>query len=123
MPTHERDLKRDEVCRGQDEASVLHLISSIMFESKPKWWRCRASNIWQKCCIAFSTVHLVILIGAEGQSGRRQRRWGHLQEKVAADNPLETPCAQISRRDSLKLSVSEHHDIATAGLFAGRDTK
>jgi hypothetical protein len=36
IPTHERDLKCDEVCGGQDEASVLHLISSIMFESKPK---------------------------------------------------------------------------------------
>jgi hypothetical protein len=36
IPSHERDFKCDEVCRGQDEASVLHLISSIMFESKPK---------------------------------------------------------------------------------------
>jgi len=41
------------------------------------------------------------------------------KEEVAADNPLETPCAQISRRDR----CSEHHHIATAGLFAGRDTK
>jgi hypothetical protein len=29
-------ISSDEVCRGQDEASVLHLISSIMFESKSK---------------------------------------------------------------------------------------
>lgn len=28
------------------------------------------------------------------------------KEEVAADNPLETPCAQISRRDSLKLSAA-----------------
>jgi hypothetical protein len=33
IPTHERDLNCDEVSRGQDEAPVLHLISSIMFES------------------------------------------------------------------------------------------
>jgi pimeloyl-ACP methyl ester carboxylesterase len=28
------------------------------------------------------------------------------KEKVAADNPLETPCAQINRRDSLKVSAA-----------------
>src|SRR6202521_5327535 len=27
-----------------------------IFESKPKRWRGRASNIWQKCCIALSAV-------------------------------------------------------------------
>src|SRR2546421_3384609 len=29
-----------------------------------------------------------------------------MKEEVAADNPLETPCAQISRREGLKLSAA-----------------
>jgi hypothetical protein len=46
MPTHERDLKRDEVCRGQDEASVLHLDLVDHVRIKTHWRRWGASNIW-----------------------------------------------------------------------------
>ena len=99
--THQNKCVHAEPTRGgvftdQDEASTVHRIWSRMFESKVQ------GSDWRKCCIAFPTVQLVILMAREEQS--------------TFDNQTSVP-RQITSGDA---DAQERHRYALINRVQGR---